>query len=40
MLDSADMLKDREEKAALAKVNWYREWFSYQKIIGRTLSMP
>jgi outer membrane protein len=39
-LDSADMLRDRQEKAAISKVNWYEEWFLYQSAIGQEPTAP
>jgi outer membrane protein TolC len=40
VVDAADLLKDREEKAALSKVNWYEGWYRYQSATGSELSVP
>lgn len=40
VIDAEDMLKDRREKAATSKVNWYQEWFRYQSAIDSELSVP
>ena len=40
LIDAEDLLKDRIEKAALSKINWYQEWFRYQMSAGIELSAP
>jgi multidrug efflux pump subunit AcrB/outer membrane protein TolC len=40
LMDAEDMLKDRLEKAALSRVNWYQEWFKYQEAAGLPPSAP
>jgi len=40
LIDAEDILKDRKEKAAVSKIHWYQEWFSYQLNAGQELSPP
>lgn len=40
VIDSVDILRDREEKAALSKISWYRELFKYQTAAGKEPEVP
>lgn len=40
LIDAEDMLKERTEKAAISKVNWYQAWFSCQRASGSALVLP
>lgn len=40
VIDAEDLVKDRREKAALAKVEWYQEWFHYLMTSGEDLRAP
>lgn len=40
LLDAEDLLKDRQEKAALSRVAWWQEWFRWQLCSGRALALP
>ena len=40
LIDAEDVLKDRREKADLAKVQWWEQWFQGQAAAGAPLSLP
>jgi len=40
LVDAEDVLKDRREKAALSKVQWWQEWFRLQMSGAGALSLP
>ena len=40
LLDAEELLRDRNEKANLTRVNWYQEWFRWQSGIGIEPSAP
>ena len=40
VIDAEDILKDRLEKAATSRVNWYQEWFRYQAALGVEPAVP
>jgi outer membrane protein TolC len=40
LVDAEDVLKDRKEKAALSRVQWWEQWFQGQMASGSALSLP